>query len=132
MIKEFGHRIRTLRLQQGISLNALASRLDVSPAYLSNLENGKTETIHLSFLNKLQEELNTEIPALLGSSNIEKNQEDDEFHFRLQHVSLLLERLQKLHPSFAEYLLSMVEQGVSLFSAQQQHLPENEAPKDYH
>lgn len=132
MINEFGQKIRTLRLQQGIGLNTLASRLDVSPAYLSNLENGKTETIYLSFLNKLQEELNTEIPILLGLSNFEHNQEYDEFRFRLQHASLLLEKLQKLHPSFAEYLLSLVEQGVSLFPVQPKRLSETKAPQDYH
>lgn len=132
MINEFGQRIRTLRLQQGIGLNALASRLDVSPAYLSNLENGKTETIYLSFLNKLQKELNTEIPILLGLSHFEHNQEYDEFRFRLQHASLLLERLQKLHPSFAEYLLSIIEQGVSLFPVQQEHLSKAKTLQDYH
>lgn len=132
MINEFGQRVRTLRTQQGIGLNALANRLGVSPAYLSNLENGKTETIHLSFLNQLQEELNIDVSTLLGSADVGNNQDYDEFGFRLQHASLALDKLQKLNPSFAKYLLSIIEQGISLFPTQQDHPPQSETPQDYH
>lgn len=132
MINKFGQKVRTLRLQQGIGLNALANRLNVSPAYLSNLENGKTETIHLSFLNQLQEELNIDVSTLLGSADVGNNQNYDEFGFRLQHASLALDKLQKLNPSFAEYLLFIIEQGISLFPAQQNHPSQSETPQDYH
>ncbi|MCU0094333.1 helix-turn-helix transcriptional regulator [Bacillus sp. OR9] len=57
MINEIGTHIRTLRTQKGIGLNTFAKQLGVSPAYLSNLETGKTDTIQLSLLQKLQDEL---------------------------------------------------------------------------
>ncbi|WCN37304.1 helix-turn-helix domain-containing protein [Aneurinibacillus uraniidurans] len=132
MINKFGQRVRTLRLQQGIGLNALANRLNVSPAYLSNLENGKTETVNLSFLHQLQEELNLDISILLGSADVENHRDYDEFGFRLQHASLALNKLQKLNPSFAEYLLASIERGVSLFSGQQEHPSQSETSQDYH
>lgn len=37
----FGARLRTLRAARGMTLRALAARLEVSPAYLSALEHGK-------------------------------------------------------------------------------------------
>ena len=37
----FGARLRSLRAARGVTLRALAARLEVSPAYLSALEHGK-------------------------------------------------------------------------------------------
>lgn len=103
-----GERIRVLRKQKGISLNAFAERLNVSPAYLSNLETGKTDTIQLSLLEKLQEELSL-LPVETTHST------DSEFDIRIQHVMRQLKELEQKHPEIADYLLSTLERGVHLF-----------------
>jgi transcriptional regulator with XRE-family HTH domain len=108
MLEHIGQRIRTLRKQKGISLNAFAERLNVSPAYLSNLETGKTDTIQLSILEKLQEELSL-LPVETTNSS------DSEFDIRIQHVMQQLKELEQKHPEVADYLLSTLEQGVRLF-----------------
>lgn len=108
MLEHIGQRIRTLRKQKGISLNAFAERLNVSPAYLSNLETGKTDTIQLSLLEKLQEELSL-LPVETTHSI------DSEFDIRIQHVMRQLKELEQKHPEVADYLLSTLERGVRLF-----------------
>jgi transcriptional regulator with XRE-family HTH domain len=108
MLEHIGQRIRTLRKQKGISLNAFAEKLNVSPAYLSNLETGKTDTIQLSLLEKLQEELSL-LPVETTHSN------DSEFDIRIQHVMRQLNELEQKHPEIADYLLSTLERGVHLF-----------------
>jgi transcriptional regulator with XRE-family HTH domain len=108
MLEHIGQRIRTLRKQKGISLNAFAEKLNVSPAYLSNLETGKTDTIQLSLLEKLQEELSL-LPVETTHSN------NSEFDIRIQHVMQHLKELEQKHPEIADYLLSTLERGVQLF-----------------
>ncbi|QSB48701.1 helix-turn-helix domain-containing protein [Parageobacillus toebii] len=108
MLQHIGERIRVLRKQKGISLNAFAEKLNVSPAYLSNLETGKTDTIQLSLLEKLQEELSL-LPVETTHSS------DSEFDIRIQHVMQQLKELEQKHPEVADYLLSTLERGVHLF-----------------
>lgn len=108
MITDFGKHVRALRKQKGISLNAFAEQINVSPAYLSNLETGKTETIQLSLFEKLQEELH--LYPLHQNEAI-----DSEINFRLTRIKQLLHTLHEKNPKEAEYLLSVVEQGLSLF-----------------
>ncbi|WP_044748899.1 helix-turn-helix domain-containing protein [Bacillus alveayuensis] len=108
MLEHIGQRIRTLRKQKGISLNAFAEKLNVSPAYLSNLETGKTDTIQLSLLEKLQEEL-----SLLPIESTHSSA--DEFTIRVDHVTQQLKELKRRNPDAANYLLSTLEQGVHLF-----------------
>ncbi|MDR7319675.1 helix-turn-helix transcriptional regulator [Brevibacillus nitrificans] len=108
MITDFGKHVRALRKQKGISLNAFAEQINVSPAYLSNLETGKTETIQLSLFEKLQEELHL-FPLHLDEAT------DSEIDFRFTRMKQLLLTLHEKNPKEAEYLLSIVEQGLSLF-----------------
>jgi transcriptional regulator with XRE-family HTH domain len=108
MLEHIGQRIRTLRKQKGIGLNAFAAKLNISPAYLSNLETGKTDTIQLSLLEKLQEELSL-LPVETTHSN------NSEFDIRIQHVMQHLKELEQKHPEIADYLLSTLERGVHLF-----------------
>lgn len=108
MITDFGKRVRAFRRQKGISLNAFAEQINVSPAYLSNLETGKTETIQLSLFEKLQEELHL-FPLHLDEAG------DSEIDFRLTRIKQLLLTLHEKNPREADYLLSIVEQGLSLF-----------------
>lgn len=105
MLQNLGTRIRTIRTNKGISLNAFAEKLDVSPGYLSNLETGKTDTIHLSLLEKLQNELYI-LPLKGGIS--------DELESRLNHALEQLRELEKINPEAARYLLNTFESGVEI------------------
>ncbi|MFB5284673.1 helix-turn-helix domain-containing protein [Peribacillus sp. Hz7] len=105
MLQNLGQRIRTLRTNKGISLNAFAETLNVSPGYLSNLETGKTDTIHLSLLQKLQSELNI-IPIESESS--------DEIDIRLNHAKQQFKQLVQHNPEGATYLLNILEKGLEL------------------
>lgn len=57
MLEHLGQQIRQLRVRKGKGLNEFAKELHVSAGYLSNLETGKSETIKLDILEKIQEEL---------------------------------------------------------------------------
>lgn len=99
----FGQQIRQLRKSKDISLIQLAKELGVSPAYLSNLENGKTETIQLSVLNKLQGILFFELDQTPMQSSSE---------VKLQQLIMLFERLIKDKPDQADFLIKLLESGL--------------------
>lgn len=105
-LKSFGQQIRVVREQRNISLNKFAKELEVSPAYLSNLENGKTESIKLEVLWKLQSRL-----QVLG---LELTEAETEFQYRLNRVTRNLIELENQHPAFANYLLEIVEKGIDV------------------
>ncbi|MBG9597726.1 XRE family transcriptional regulator [Bacillus mycoides] len=107
MINELGKHIRTLRNQKGIGLNTFAKQLGVSPAYLSNLETGKTDTIQLSLLQKLQDEL-----QLITMDNFSLIQ--DETKYRIARASSLLHSLMQQNEEFGYYLLETLEKGIYL------------------
>ncbi|PGC26964.1 transcriptional regulator [Bacillus pseudomycoides] len=107
MINEIGKHIRTLRTQKGIGLNTFAKQLGVSPAYLSNLETGKTDTIQLSLLQKLQDELH-----LITIDNSSLTQ--DETKYRIARASTLLHNLIQQDKAFGYYLLETLEKGIDL------------------
>ncbi|MGE6313700.1 helix-turn-helix domain-containing protein [Bacillus cereus] len=107
MINEIGKHIRTLRTQKGIGLNTFAKQLGVSPAYLSNLETGKTDTIQLSLLQKLQDELH--LITMDKSSLIQ-----DETKYRIARASTLLHNLIQQDKPFGYYLLETLEKGIDL------------------
>jgi transcriptional regulator with XRE-family HTH domain len=105
MLQDMGQRIRTLRSNKGISLNAFAEKLNVSPGYLSNLETGKTDTIQLSLLEKLQSELHL-LP--IESENM------NEINPRYLHAIQRLKELELCNPEGADYLLTTIEKGLNL------------------
>jgi transcriptional regulator with XRE-family HTH domain len=109
MLNQLGRMIRASRNQKGISINDYAAKLGVSVGYLSNLETGKTDTINLSILEKLQEELHL-FPLEMNNENI-----DDQFNLRVQRVGQMLNKLNHQKSDEAEYLLSVVEKGIELF-----------------
>ncbi len=51
----FGARLRELRAARGMTLSALATRLAVSPAYLSALEHGRRGTPSLGLVHQICE-----------------------------------------------------------------------------
>ena len=107
MLKNFGQQIRVVREQRNISLNKFAKELEVSLAYLSNLENGKTDSIKLEVLWKLQSRL-----QVLG---LECTEADTEFQYRLNRVTHNLLQLEKHQPAFATYLLEITEKGIDVY-----------------
>lgn len=110
MLRDIGQKIRQFRTQKGIGLNAFADKLGVSSGYLSNLENGKTDTIQLTLLEKIQDELNIFPFELIESFEIDENVSS-----RLKRVDSLLKKLHNENPQQAEYLLTIVEKGLDLF-----------------
>ena len=61
-----GERVREIRHGQNLSLNGLAKKAGVSPAYLSTLENGKQNSPSLEVSLKLANALGVSILDLLG------------------------------------------------------------------
>jgi transcriptional regulator with XRE-family HTH domain len=113
-MNQLGLKIRTIRTQKGIGLNALAKKLDISSGYLSNLETGKTENVPLSLIPKLQTELNISFPDLFQTT-LNEEKTFNEFHYRIERTNEQLKKLQDNNPSVANYLLSIVEQGLELY-----------------
>lgn len=105
MLKNLGKHIRSLREEKGISLNDFAKELGVSSGYLSQLETGKTETIQLKVLEKLQEELIL-FPLVL---------EEEEFTSKFTRIQQQHKKLSSSNPVAAMYLLSTFENGVNYF-----------------
>ncbi|KAA1186171.1 helix-turn-helix domain-containing protein [Paenibacillus sp. B2(2019)] len=105
-MQEIGRQIRQIRNRKGISLNAYANELGVSPGYLSNLETGKTQNITLKVLEQLQSDLYL-IPF--------PTDDNDELRMRLDRVYELLSALQNCKPDAVEYLLRCVEEGAEVF-----------------
>lgn len=108
-MSNFGQQLRMIRQQKGFGLNEFAKEIGVSPAYLSNLETGKTQTIQLEILSKLQQDLH-----LIISEDVSEN---DPIVWRAERLGELLLDLHRTHPIATDYLMTMVEQGVELFTA---------------
>lgn len=111
MLNEIGFVIRKLRMQKGIGLNDFANILEVSAGYLSNLETGKTDTIQLSVLEKIQKELN-----IFPIKNISELKIDSEFKYRVDRANSLLLQLHVKNKKQSEYLLTIIEQGIVVFN----------------
>ncbi|MGO4887289.1 helix-turn-helix domain-containing protein [Anaerobacillus sp. MEB173] len=104
MLKDIGVKIRILRKQKGLGLEDLASKLGVSRAYLSNLETSKTDSIQLSVLEKLQDELN-----LFPEEMINGFEQETEFDLQLKKIHHLLQELHQHDPKDTEFLLHIIE-----------------------
>lgn len=104
-----GQQIRYMRERKGISLSEYADRLGVSSGYLSNLETGKTESIQLSTLSQIKEDLQVVFPW-----EIERGVNSD-ISIRINRIHQLLLDLSSTQPHAADYLLSVVENGVEIF-----------------
>lgn len=111
MLKNVGSRIRTLRKQKGISIDELASTLGVSRGYLSNLETGKTDSIQISILEKLQNQL-----EIFPDNLIKDLVEENEFDLQLKRINYLLKLLNDQDPRETDFLFGMVEKRFELFS----------------
>ena len=67
---EFGRRVRELRSARALTLRALAARLEVSPATMSAIENGKTG-VSAQRVARLAEELGVPVQRMFGQAGME-------------------------------------------------------------
>lgn len=57
--KFFGHKIKELREEQGISLKGLAKKIGINKRYLEGIEQG-SKKVHITTIFKICKALNTE------------------------------------------------------------------------
>jgi AcrR family transcriptional regulator/DNA-binding XRE family transcriptional regulator len=67
---EFGRRVRELRTARDLTLRALAARLDVSPATMSAIENGRTG-VSAQRIVRLAEELGVPVQRMFGQPDVQ-------------------------------------------------------------
>jgi len=65
----FGHTLRMLRTTAGISLRNLAKKMDVSPAYLSQIERGKLPPPTHNRIAKIAETIGIPLSLLIEMSH---------------------------------------------------------------
>jgi transcriptional regulator with XRE-family HTH domain len=118
MLNSFGERLRMLREKKGISLNQFAKKIGQSPSWLSYLERGERETLTLSILEKIQEELQI-LPQ------VPQEELDNEISFRVNRAKDQFLELAQRDPQAAEYLLSNFENGIGLFMKNQKNVRNN-------
>ncbi|MBI5116651.1 PTS sugar transporter subunit IIA [Candidatus Poribacteria bacterium] len=66
---EFGHILKTLRISAGISLRELSRTINVSPTYLSLVENGKQSPPNAARISQIEEALKVAHGSLLATTN---------------------------------------------------------------
>ncbi|USK32541.1 helix-turn-helix domain-containing protein [Bacillus sp. F19] len=111
MFRDIGEQIRHARNIKGIGLNDFAQKIGVSPAYLSNLETGKTDTISIFSLDNLNKELN--LFPINQMKFEELTLESDE---RTNEVFLSLFQLQNEDRETFDHVLLLIEQALKIVS----------------
>ncbi|MFS0638881.1 helix-turn-helix transcriptional regulator [Mesobacillus foraminis] len=105
-MSNFGELVRSYREKKGYTLTDFAKRIGVSAGYLSNLETGKTQKIHLNVLDKFQQELGIH-PLQSENQRLEQ---------RFHRISLLVQQCNKRDPSFTEHFIKQLEQSLELLN----------------
>jgi len=72
--KLVGERLRALRKEQGLTLEQLAKKTNLSPSFLSQIERGASQP-SISSLTTICNTLGVELPSVLGGLNDEGNTE---------------------------------------------------------
>ncbi|MFC5713667.1 helix-turn-helix domain-containing protein [Thalassorhabdus alkalitolerans] len=112
-MSDFGPTIRHLRTKKGYQLSKLAKEIGVSTGYLSNLETGKTTTITLETMEKLNEKLD------LFPSNPPVVSRNSLFTHRTESALSKLTTLEETDKAAANYLLRCLEEGIDIFEDKQ-------------
>lgn len=78
-MEEYGKKIKNLRLKMGLTQSRVAKELDVTPGYISNVENGRT-SMSLRMLIYYAKLMNVSLDFLVGEldSNYQPNATDNE------------------------------------------------------
>ncbi|MGF7033982.1 transcriptional regulator with XRE-family HTH domain [Paenibacillus mucilaginosus] len=112
----YGQQLRELRELKGMEVTEFAKELGVSPGYLRNLETGRTQTIQLEILSRLEKELYWSVDEELAKEEEaeEEAAREPEDSPRLERALRELRELTAADPPAGEYLLGMLEQGLRL------------------
>ena len=111
-----GQRIRIARLQQGLTIDDLASKLGKNRTTIYRYENGDIENLPLGILDSLANALNTTPAYLLGW--IDNNSDidlDDELGLKMKHVEMWREEF-KSYVLTEEESLKLIEYAKFLIS----------------
>lgn len=82
-----GQRIRTIRKQQGLSIDEVARRLGKNRTTIYRYENGDIENLPLSILDPLADALNTTPSHLMGWTNLKSSDDvDTDIGLKMKHV----------------------------------------------
>jgi len=108
-MSEIGLYIRSIRQQRGADITEFARELGVSPDYLRNLESGRTQTIQLEVINKLQ----NEFYSIENDLDMDYDPYDP-VRIRIDRLAASLQSLYAADPQAADYLMRIVEQGLDL------------------
>jgi transcriptional regulator with XRE-family HTH domain len=106
-MKKLGQQVRIMRHQKKMGLSEYAQELGVSSGYLSNLETGKTETIQLTILEKIFDDLG------IWTSDMEV---DSATELQLNRIKSLLLKLHKDSPEAFGYFTNNLEHGIEVFN----------------
>ncbi|WP_426451873.1 helix-turn-helix domain-containing protein [Paenibacillus sp. S-38] len=127
----YGQQLRELRELKGMEVTEFAKELGVSPGYLRNLETGRTQTIQLEILSRLEKELYWSVDEELTKEEETEAAPEPEASAspRLERVLLELRELTAADPQAGDYLLGMLEQGLRLVQGRQPGLRLAVAPE---
>lgn len=89
MSETYGEKVKNYRLQLGLTQNDVASALEVTPGYISNVENGRT-TMSLRILIYYAKLMGISLDALVGEleSNYHASAIDNELLQEIAKMSL--------------------------------------------
>ena len=76
MEQTFGSFLREKRMARGLTLRGMAAKLDLSPVYMSNIENDRVK-MNLRVLSYYAKLLNVSIDYLLRPESDENGEKDD-------------------------------------------------------
>lgn len=98
-----GQRIKSLRLQQSMSIDDLADRLGKNRTTIYRYENGDIENLPIGILDSLSTALNTTPAYLMGwSNNIDSDIHDEDIGLKMKHIKMW-------RKEFDEYVLTEEE-----------------------
>ena len=109
--QSFGRRLRQLRNQHCMTLDALATESDISKTYLSQIENGRVDPPRDEKIRRLEEVFDLRPGTLLELAHLARTPEDvrsrleqlqSAFQRSEQALSTLMERMPDAPPSAAE------------------------------
>ncbi len=71
--KQFGLRVKELRLKSGISQEALAFKAGIDRTYMTGVENGK-RNVSIKNIERIIKALETSVPEFFNSKLLDKNE----------------------------------------------------------
>ena len=85
MAETFGGRLQRLRIEEALTLEGLAAKIDSTKSYVWELENKPTIRPSAELVYKLAKTLNTTVGVLMGEASVDDVSEQDQVFFRKYH-----------------------------------------------